>query len=135
MKVLVDTNILVRYLINQPLGQAEKAARLLEGPDEILIAPHILAETFFVLTSFYQVPAGATIDSLLVLVGRVNVEVLGIEHTLVVATLELVRPSKKISLLDALLWAQARSQSSSLKVATFDRKFPDDGIELLRLEN
>lgn len=133
MKVLVDTNVLVRYLINQPLEQAEKAAGLLEGADEIVIAPHILAETFFVLTSFYQVPVGATIDSLLVLVGRINVEVMGIEHTLVRAALELVRPSKKISLPDALLWAQARSQIPHLKLATFDRKFPDDGIELLRL--
>jgi len=133
MKVLIDTNILVRYLINQPLGQAEKAARLLEGSDEIVIAPHILAETFFVLTSFYQVPVGATIDSLLVLLGRVNVEVMGIEHTLVVAALEMVRPSRKISLPDALLWAQARSQTSTFQVATFDKKFPDDGIELLSL--
>ncbi len=133
MKVLVDTNVLVRYLINQPLEQAEKAAGLLEGADEIVIAPHILVETFFVLTSFYQVPAGATIDSLLVLVGRINVEVMGIEHTLVRAALELVRPSKKVSLPDALLWAQARSQTPNLKLATFDRKFPNDGIELLRL--
>jgi predicted nucleic acid-binding protein len=133
VKVLVDTNILVRYLVNQPLEQAEKAANLLEGSHEILIAPHILAETFFVLTSFYQVSVGATIDSLLVVLGRVNIEVLGIEHSLAVAALELVRPSKRISLPDALLWAQARSNNSAMKVATFDRKFPQDEIELLTL--
>ena len=129
MKVLVDTNILVRYLVNQPLEQAEKAAQLLEGSHEILIAPHILAETFFVLISFYQVPAGATIDSLLVLLGRVNVEVLGLEHSLAVAALELVRPARRISLPDALLWALA----CSVKVATLDRKFPQDEVELLAL--
>ena len=111
---LVDTNVLVRYLTDSPPEQAERATNLIEGPGRLAIAPHILAETFFVLTTFYRVTYPKAIDSLLILLGRVNIDVIGIEHEFVVEALEMVRPSKRVSLADELLWAQARCPTTAL---------------------
>ena len=43
--------------------------------------------------------------------------------------LELCRPSGRVSVPDALIWAMARAQPPSV-VYTFDRRFPAEGIEL-----
>lgn len=133
MITFVDTNVLVRYLTGEPPAHAERATVQLEGPDEISVAPHILAETFYVLTSFYRVKIEVAVDALLLLLGRSNIEVLGIPHEFIVAALEMVKPSSRVSMADALLWAQVRTKSSASTVVTFDRKFPDLDIEVVLL--
>ena len=55
MRAFVDTNILVRHLTGDPPDLAARATRFLEDADELLLADLIVAETVYVLESFYEV--------------------------------------------------------------------------------
>ena len=130
MPDLVDTNLLVRYLTGEPPVQSEAAARVLDGEAPIAIAPLILAETAYVLRSVYGVSREGVVAALVDLVQRVNVEVLGVETSLVVQALELCRASGRVSFADAMLWAQARHLNET--VWTFDKNFPREGLQIQR---
>lgn len=130
MPDLVDTNILVRYLTGEPPVQSEAAARVLDGEAPIAIAPLILAETAYVLRSVYGVSREDVAAALVDLVQRVNVQVLGVETSLVVQAMGLCRASGRVSFTDALLWAQARELDQP--IWTFDKDFPMDGVQIRR---
>jgi len=55
---LVDTNIIVRYLVQDHEKHAKAAGKLFEACDrgdvEIVVLPAVLAECVFVLESFYE---------------------------------------------------------------------------------
>ena len=57
-RLLVDTNVLVRFFSGDPPDMAEKARRLIERADKgelvLVLTPIILAETFFTLESYYE---------------------------------------------------------------------------------
>ena len=57
-RMLVDTNVLVRFLCGDPPEQAQKARRLVERADAgevvLIVTPVILAETFYTLESYYE---------------------------------------------------------------------------------
>lgn len=128
--LLLDTNLIVRYLTGDPPQQAALAKRLLEGPRPLLVSEVILAECVFVLTSVYRMPREAVVDALCDLLQRRNLEPLALSKRLAIEALGLCRDSKRVSFADALLWARARQ--SGLPVATFDRSFPNAGIEVDR---
>ena len=58
---LVDTNLIVRHLVQDDPRHAEIAGRLIEACDRgelILVGlPAVVAECVFVLESFYELPA------------------------------------------------------------------------------
>lgn len=56
MTAFVDTNVLIRHLTGDPPDLAARATRLLRGADELLLADLIVAETVYVLESFYEQP-------------------------------------------------------------------------------
>ncbi len=56
MSAFVDTNILVRHLTGDPPEMAARATAYLEAEPELLVADLIVAETVYVLESFYEVP-------------------------------------------------------------------------------
>ena len=47
--IAVDTNVLLRRLLNDDASQAEKARRLFESEDSVLITDVVLAETIWTL--------------------------------------------------------------------------------------
>jgi len=55
---LVDTNLIVRYLVQDHEKQVKAAEKLFEACDrgqiEIVVLPEVLAECVFVLESFYE---------------------------------------------------------------------------------
>lgn len=55
MTVFIDTNIIVRHLTGDPPEQARQATRFLREAEELLLADVIVAETVYVLESFYEV--------------------------------------------------------------------------------
>ena len=55
MSAFVDTNVLIRHLTGDPPRQAARATRFLAEADELLLADLIVAETVYVLESFYEV--------------------------------------------------------------------------------
>jgi predicted nucleic acid-binding protein len=56
VSAFVDTSILVRHLTGDPPEQAARATAFLATADELLLADLVVAETVYVLESFYEVP-------------------------------------------------------------------------------
>lgn len=57
-RLLVDTNVLVRFFSGDPPDMAEKARGLIERADRgevvLVLTPVIVAETFYTLESYYE---------------------------------------------------------------------------------
>lgn len=118
--------MLVRYLSNDPPAMADASATVIEDEDDLLITDVVLAETAFVLTTYYSMPRADVVDDLIDLLRRENVQASGIGTDLACEALLLCRPSGRVSFADALLWAAARG--AQLPVYTMDQRFPTDGI-------
>ncbi len=56
MTAFVDTNILVRHLTGDPPAMAKRATAFLASQPELYLADLIVAETVYVLESFYEAP-------------------------------------------------------------------------------
>ncbi|HEX9854376.1 MAG TPA: PIN domain-containing protein [Acidimicrobiia bacterium] len=56
MTAFVDTNVLIRHLTGDPPDRAARATAFLAAADELLLPDLIVAETVYVLESFYEVP-------------------------------------------------------------------------------
>lgn len=56
MSAFVDTNILVRHLTGEPPEIAARATRYLREEQDLMVPDLIVAETVFVLESFYEAP-------------------------------------------------------------------------------
>ena len=56
MTAFVDTNILVRHLTGDPPATAKRATAFLTSQPELYLADLIVAETIYVLESFYKAP-------------------------------------------------------------------------------
>lgn len=64
----VDTNVLLRYLLRDDPGQAERAARELERDERFLIGSVVLCEVVWVLETGYgfsRVEIGAALEKIL----------------------------------------------------------------------
>jgi predicted nucleic acid-binding protein len=119
--IAADTSVLVRYLVGTPAAQAKRAAKLVDDDDlEIGIAPVALAECAHVLRTQYEVPARDIIDSLIDLVQRENIRMLGVSTELVVEHLVLARSMPGRPIPDALMVAAAVAGGAE-SLATFDR--------------
>ena len=56
MTAFIDTNVLIRHLTGDPPALAARATAFLGEAEELLLADLIVAETVYVLESFYEVP-------------------------------------------------------------------------------
>jgi predicted nucleic acid-binding protein len=116
----VDTSVLVRYLVGTPPAQARKAAALVDGPEEIGVSPVALAECAHVLRTQYGIEQRDILDSLIGLVQRENVRVLGLRTDGLLSTLVRARQLPGRPIPDALIVA-ASIAADALPLATFDR--------------
>lgn len=116
----LDTSVLVRYLVGTPAGQARKAAALLDSGEEVGVSPVALAECAHVLRTQYHVEQGDILDSLIALVQRENVRVLGLRTDVVVGVLVRARQLPGRPVPDALIVAGSLA-ADALPLATFDR--------------
>lgn len=124
---LVDTNLIVRYLVQDRERHAKAAERLFEACDRgdlvIVVLPTVLAECVFVLESFYGQPRGDIATSLSTLISSPSVEI--IEAAIHLDALDRYRKTK-VHFVDCVIAATASAES--IPVATFDqdfRKFAD----------
>lgn len=127
----VDTNVLVRYLLQDDPEQGRSAAKLVDSETKLGISLVALAETAFVLSRNYQVPREEVVDRLVELLRKRNIDVLGVDKNLAASTLLLCRPSSRVNYADALINADARANAVG-KLHTFDERFPSDGLEISR---
>lgn len=131
MSGFVDTRVIVRYLTNDPPDLAEKAARIIDAEDDLLLTDVVLAETAYVLTSVYRVPRSAVVDHLVGLLLKENLSLYSVDKSIALQALLLCRPSGRVSFADAMVWAAARTAGNAV-VYSFDDRFPRDGVDVLR---
>ena len=131
MSGLLDTSIVVRYLTGDPPELAEKAARIIDGEEQLQITDVVLAETAYVLTSVYMIPRNVVVDHLIAFLQKENISPFALDKGLVLQAMLLCKPSGRVSFADAMVWAAARSSVSKV-VYSLDERFPEDGLEVRR---
>ncbi len=131
MSTFIDTSVLVRYLTGDPPEMLAAAKRIVDETQRLCLTGVVVAEAAYVLTSFYEIPRTAVVDSLVTLLRKKNIGTYGLEQDLAIRSLLMCRSSNRISFADALVWAAARSAGADA-VYTFDERFPTEGIELRR---
>ncbi len=129
MTKFLDTSVVVRYISGIPEDQAEVAAHLVNNSDSLIVSGVALVESALVLRSVYSVPREEIVDGLISFVRKDNIETYGMDKGFVLQGLLKCRPSGRVSLGDALIWAEARSGGGDT-VYSFDQRFPADGIEV-----
>jgi predicted nucleic acid-binding protein len=127
---LVDTNLIVRYLVQDHEKHAKAAGKLFDACDrgdvEIVVLPAVLAECVFVLESFYEHPRGDIASALGRLISSPGVEIDAAIH---LDALDRYRKTK-VHFVDSLIAATAATKN--MPVASFDqdfRKFTDVRVE------
>jgi predicted nucleic acid-binding protein len=117
----VDTSVLVRYLVGTPEAQARRAAAIVDGDEEIGVSPVALAECAHVLRTQYQIQKRHILDSLIALVQRANVRVLGMRTDVLLGVLVRAHQLPDRPIPDALIVA-ASMGADALPLVTFDRE-------------
>lgn len=117
MTAFVDTNVLIRHLTGDPPDLAARATAYLAAADELLLPDLIVAETVYVLESFYEVP----VDEVARLVRSVIAfpAIRTIDAALLLRALE-VYETHRLDFADAYLVASAESSGVD-EIASFDR--------------
>lgn len=75
MKIIVDTNVLVRFVVGDDDRQAKAAVRALESAEIVAISAHALCELVWVLDRSYGVARNDIVDTIRKLTSAQNVEV------------------------------------------------------------
>ncbi len=129
---LVDTNLIVRYLVQDHEKHAKAAGRLFDACDRgdvvIVVLPAVLGECVFVLESFYEHPRGDIASALGRLISSPCIEIDGAAIHL--DALDRYRKTK-VHFVDCLIAATAAAEN--MPVASFDqdfRKFTDVRVEI-----
>ena len=94
-----------------------------------MVTSVVIAEVTHVLRTMYKADRTVALDQLMALIQRKNIDMLDAEKDVVLSALLLCRPSNRVSVADALVWAAAQSYEQRT-VYTFDRRFHADGLTL-----
>ena len=129
MSGFLDTNMVVRYLMGEPPILADQAARIIDAVEDLQITDGVLAETAYVLQSFYRVPREEVVDDLVAFVQRRKITPYALDKSFAIQGLLMCRPSARVSFADALLWAAARSAGAGV-VYSLDQRFPSEGLDV-----
>jgi len=125
----LDTSVVVRYLVGTPADQAQRAANLVDGEQELGISMLVLVEAAHVLRTQYGVPRADLVDTLLDLVNRENLTTLELSKVDVLESLVGARSNPGAPIADALIAASCRAHGA-VPVATFDRDFGRSGVPI-----
>ncbi|MGB8196804.1 MAG: type II toxin-antitoxin system VapC family toxin [Acidimicrobiales bacterium] len=117
MSCFVDTNVLVRHLVGDPPDMARRATALLKSEEHLLVADLIVAETIYVLESFYEVERPQISMAIRSLLAMESVSV--VDQPLLLRAIE-VYEGDRLDFAEAYLVACAESTSIG-KIASFDQ--------------
>ena len=112
-KMLVDTNVVLRYLLRDNEEQAQIAKDLIEGGAFLL--PEVLMETSHVLRTFYEVDRQKISTQLLIVLDWVEME-----HKAVMIRAVEIFAETKLDFVDCIL--AAYQELENINVFTFDKK-------------
>ena len=117
MSAFVDTNILVRHLTGDPADLAARATSFLGSERDLLLTDLVVAETVYVLESFYEASRDEVADAVRSLVAFGSI--VCVDPALLLRAIE-VYETDRIDFAEAYLVACAESTGVG-KVASFDR--------------
>jgi len=117
MTAFVDTNVLVRHLTGDPAAMAERATAFLAAQPELYLADLVVAETVYVLESFYKAPRDQVAEAMRSLVALRSV--ITVDPSLLLRAIE-VYEVHRLDFAEAYLVACAESTGVN-RVASFDR--------------
>ena len=112
--IRVDTNYIIRYLINDNIEMANIAEIVLTSK-KVFISNEILAEVVYVLSGVYKIPKTDISNQLLELIEFDNIFVSDIE--IIKKTFEIFK-TKNLDFVDCLLCAYSKED----EIITFDKK-------------
>jgi predicted nucleic-acid-binding protein len=128
--VVIDTNLLVRYLTDDEPQKAKAVDTLLnsasKGELKILIPSVVIAELVWVLESFYKMVADDITGLVEAILNTPGVDTQ--DKSVIKAALKIYR-SKKIDLIDAWIIEFAKAKGAK-KIYTFDKKHFRDAEEV-----
>ncbi len=117
MTAFIDTNVIIRHLTGDPPDMAARATAFLADADELLLSDLIVAETVYVLESFYEVPRARVAQLLRSVIGFPTMRTL--DPALLLRSLEIYE-THGVDFAEAYLAASAET-TGIRKVASFDR--------------
>lgn len=117
MIAFVDTNVLVRHLTGDPAAMAERATAFLAAEPELYLADLVVAETVYVLESFYKAPRDQVADAMRSLVAMRSM--ITVDPALLLRAIE-VYEVHRLDFAEAYLVACAESTGIG-RVASFDQ--------------
>ena len=117
MIAFVDTNILVRHLTADPPEMAVRATALLADASELYLADVIVAETIYVLESFYKAPRDQIATTMRSLISMRSI--VTVDPAMLLRAVE-VYEVDRLDFAEAYLVACAESTGIG-RVASFDR--------------
>ena len=110
---LVDTNVILRYLLNDIPEQADKAAAIIESGAFTL--PEIIAEVIYVLIKLYNIPRKEIESIILPIFDEIS-----IENTDMITTAVSLYSETKFDFVDCIIIARKKILGED--VFTFDKK-------------
>ncbi|ORA79626.1 PIN domain-containing protein [Mycobacterium malmoense] len=117
MTAIIDTNVLVRHLTGDPPEMAARATAYLETERELLLTDLIVAETVYVLESFYQAPRSQVAQTMRSLIAFDSM--VCVDPALLLRAIE-VYETDRVDFAEAYLVACAESTGVS-EVASYGR--------------
>jgi predicted nucleic-acid-binding protein len=129
VSAFVDTNVLVRHLTGDPAVMAAKATAFLRDETELYLADLIVAETVYVLESFYESPRTQVAEVIRSLLALRSVVV--VDRNVLLRAVEIYEINR-LDFAEAYLVACAESTGIG-RVASFDKTIDRVGT-IQRLE-
>lgn len=117
MTAFVDTNVLVRHLTGDPPAMAKRATRYLTTERELLLTDLVVAETVYVLESYYEAPRPQVAEAIRSLLAFGSI--VCVDPALLLRAVE-VYETDRIDFAEAYLVACAESTGVG-RVASFDK--------------
>jgi predicted nucleic-acid-binding protein len=117
VSAFVDTNILVRHLTGDPPDMAARATAYLASASQLLLVDLVVAETVYVLESFYKVPRSQVAEAIRSLIAFEAI--VTVDPALLLRAIE-VYEDDRLDFAEAYLVASAETTGVN-QVASFDR--------------
>jgi predicted nucleic acid-binding protein len=115
--MFIDTNILVRHLTGDPADLASRSTTFLETEHNLLLTDLVVAETLYVLESFYEAPRVQIAEAIRSLIAFDSI--VTVDPALLLRAIE-VYEIDRLDFAEAYLVACAESANVG-RVASFDK--------------
>jgi predicted nucleic-acid-binding protein len=117
VSAFLDTNVLIRHLTGEPPEMAHRATAFLRDESALFVADLVVAETIYVLESFYATPREQIADTVRSLLDLASIVV--VDRDVLLRAVEIYEVDR-LDFAEAYLVACAESTGIG-RVASFDR--------------